>query len=87
MACASGMSFRSQPSGPKWSEAHHRPKAITSALPDRLARWDRLVTLSNNRAVTIYWTGTGVNQERRLPDGTFGGTQDVAVQEIQAVNR
>ncbi|MCI3152271.1 hypothetical protein ELQ39_10930 [Streptomyces sp. GB4-14] len=35
----------------------------------------------------IYWTGTGVAGEQRLPDGTFGGEQDVVVQEIQAVNR
>lgn len=30
VAWASGMSLRSQPSGPRWFEAHHRPKAITS---------------------------------------------------------
>ncbi|MEV6884259.1 hypothetical protein AB0M98_20190 [Streptomyces sp. NPDC051135] len=35
----------------------------------------------------IHWTGTGVAGERRLPDGDFGGEQDVVVQEIQAVNR
>ncbi|UXY27835.1 hypothetical protein N8I87_15465 [Streptomyces sp. HUAS TT20] len=35
----------------------------------------------------IHWTGTGVNGERGLPDGTFGAEQDVVVQEIQAVNR
>ncbi|MET8182228.1 hypothetical protein [Streptomyces sp. NPDC005336] len=35
----------------------------------------------------IHWTGTGVNGEKTLPDGTFGATQDVVVQEIQAVNR
>ncbi|MEU5307659.1 hypothetical protein [Streptomyces sp. NPDC021562] len=35
----------------------------------------------------IHWTGTGVNGERDLPDGTFGAEQDVVVQEIQAVNR
>ncbi|MDR3080555.1 MAG: hypothetical protein LBV60_06440 [Streptomyces sp.] len=35
----------------------------------------------------IHWTGTGVNGEKSLPDGTFGGEQDVIVQEIQAVNR
>jgi enoyl reductase len=35
----------------------------------------------------IHWTGTGVNGEQALPDGTFGAQQDVVVQEIQAVNR
>ncbi|MCX5421947.1 hypothetical protein [Streptomyces sp. NBC_00078] len=35
----------------------------------------------------IHWTGTGVNGEKTLPDGTFGATQDVVVQEIQSVNR
>ncbi|WP_411093027.1 hypothetical protein [Streptomyces sp. 049-1] len=35
----------------------------------------------------IHWTGTGVNTEQTLPDGEFGGDQDVIVQEIQAVNR
>ncbi|MGW5127686.1 hypothetical protein ACWEQ7_27300 [Streptomyces sp. NPDC004069] len=34
----------------------------------------------------ITWTGSG-GVSGRLPDGTFGATQDVAVQEIQAVNR
>ncbi|WP_328670784.1 hypothetical protein [Streptomyces sp. NBC_00328] len=35
----------------------------------------------------ITWTGTGNPGPTRLPDGTFGTTQDVAVQEIQSVNR
>ncbi|MFE0820541.1 hypothetical protein [Streptomyces sp. NPDC058847] len=35
----------------------------------------------------IHWTGTGVQGEQDLPDGAFGGDQDVVVQEIQAVNR
>ncbi|MFF3406649.1 hypothetical protein ACFYW8_10605 [Streptomyces sp. NPDC002742] len=35
----------------------------------------------------IHWTGTAVNGEQSLPDGTFGAEQDVVVQEIQAVNR
>ncbi|QFR97760.1 hypothetical protein GBW32_14905 [Streptomyces tsukubensis] len=35
----------------------------------------------------IHWTGTGVEGEQALPDGTFGAAQDVIVQEIQAVNR
>ncbi|MFF8869145.1 hypothetical protein [Streptomyces massasporeus] len=35
----------------------------------------------------IHWTGTGVAGEQRLPDGSFGGEQNVVVQEIQAVNR
>ncbi|MGW0740526.1 hypothetical protein ACWD3I_11520 [Streptomyces sp. NPDC002817] len=34
----------------------------------------------------ITWTGTGV-PGGELPDGNFGATQDVVVQEIQAVNR
>ncbi|GAA2286979.1 hypothetical protein GCM10010234_28330 [Streptomyces hawaiiensis] len=34
----------------------------------------------------ITWTGTG-GTGGKLPDGTFGATQDVVVQEIQAVNR
>ncbi|EST30566.1 hypothetical protein [Streptomyces roseochromogenus] len=34
----------------------------------------------------ITWTGTG-GAGGDLPDGTFGTTQDVTVQEIQAVNR
>ncbi|MFJ1650331.1 hypothetical protein ACIOC2_02730 [Streptomyces sp. NPDC088337] len=34
----------------------------------------------------IHWTGTGV-AGGELPEGTFGATQDVMVQEIQAVNR
>ncbi|KJK41090.1 hypothetical protein UK15_04715 [Streptomyces variegatus] len=34
----------------------------------------------------IDWTGTG-GAGGDLPDGTFGATQDVVVQEIQAVNR
>ncbi|CAM5393688.1 Enoyl reductase OS=Streptomyces tendae OX=1932 GN=F3L20_04790 PE=4 SV=1 [Streptomyces tendae] len=34
----------------------------------------------------IHWTGTGPTGGD-LPDGTFGATQDVVVQEIQAVNR
>ncbi|MGA5359120.1 hypothetical protein [Streptomyces purpurascens] len=35
----------------------------------------------------IHWTGTGVQGEPLLPEGTFGAEQDVVVQEIQAVNR
>ncbi|CAM5681702.1 Enoyl reductase OS=Streptomyces tendae OX=1932 GN=GUR47_15630 PE=4 SV=1 [Streptomyces tendae] len=35
----------------------------------------------------IHWTGTGVTGEQSLPEGDFGGEQDVVVQEIQAVNR
>jgi enoyl reductase len=35
----------------------------------------------------IHWTGTGVQGEQLLPEGTFGADQDVVVQEIQAVNR
>ncbi|MFI6489329.1 hypothetical protein [Streptomyces sp. NPDC050564] len=35
----------------------------------------------------IHWTGTGVNREQPLPNGTFGAEQDVIVQEIQSVNR
>jgi enoyl reductase len=35
----------------------------------------------------IHWTGTGVADERSLPDGTFGADQDVVVQEIQSINR
>ncbi|WP_327429124.1 hypothetical protein [Streptomyces sp. NBC_01236] len=35
----------------------------------------------------IHWTGTGVAGEQGLPEGTFGATQDVVVQEIQSVNR
>ncbi|MFF4542681.1 hypothetical protein ACFY1J_00300 [Streptomyces sp. NPDC001406] len=34
----------------------------------------------------IHWTGTG-GAGGDLPDGTFGATQNVVVQEIQAVNR
>ncbi|MGK5697812.1 hypothetical protein ACSNOJ_33825 [Streptomyces sp. URMC 128] len=34
----------------------------------------------------IRWTGTG-GAGGDLPDGTFGATQDVVVQEVQAVNR
>ncbi|MFE4410594.1 hypothetical protein [Streptomyces sp. NPDC056821] len=34
----------------------------------------------------IHWTGTG-GTDGNLPEGTFGNTQDVMVQEIQAVNR
>ncbi|MFF0107171.1 hypothetical protein [Streptomyces hirsutus] len=34
----------------------------------------------------IEWTGTG-GAGGDLPDGTFGATQDVVVQEIQAINR
>jgi len=34
----------------------------------------------------VTWTGTGGAGDN-LPDGTFGATQDVTVQEIQAVNR
>ncbi|MFE0511105.1 hypothetical protein [Streptomyces sp. NPDC058964] len=34
----------------------------------------------------IHWKGSD-GTGNRLPDGTFGATQDVAVQEIQAVNR
>ncbi|MEU4167493.1 hypothetical protein AB0F46_11465 [Streptomyces sp. NPDC026665] len=35
----------------------------------------------------IHWTGTGVTEARKLPDGTFGADQDVVVQEIQSINR
>lgn len=34
----------------------------------------------------IHWTGTGT-AGGDLPDGTFGATQEVVVQEIQAINR
>lgn len=34
----------------------------------------------------VRWTGSGGAGER-LPDGEFGATQDVVVQEIQSVNR
>ena len=39
---------------------------------------------------TVTWRSTGperVAGEQRLPDGSFGGEQNVVVQEIQAVNR
>lgn len=35
----------------------------------------------------ISWTGTGVNEPQKLPDGEFGADQDVVVEEIQAINR
>ncbi|MEN8650285.1 hypothetical protein ABCR94_06520 [Streptomyces sp. 21So2-11] len=35
----------------------------------------------------ISWTGTGNPEPTNLPDGTFGTTQDITVQEIQAINR
>ena len=35
----------------------------------------------------ISWTGTGVNDEQPLPDGSFGAQQPVTVREVQAVNR
>ncbi|MFG2649394.1 hypothetical protein [Streptomyces sp. NPDC048436] len=35
----------------------------------------------------IHWTGTGMNGQKRLPDGEFGADQDVIVQEIQSINR
>ncbi|WP_405565533.1 hypothetical protein [Streptomyces sp. NBC_01180] len=35
----------------------------------------------------ISWTGTGQPKPKDLPDGTFGTTQDVTVDEIQAINR
>ncbi|MET7356824.1 hypothetical protein ABZS76_00105 [Streptomyces sp. NPDC005562] len=35
----------------------------------------------------IHWTGTGVNGEKRLPDGEFGAEQDVVVEEVQSINR
>ncbi|HET6858378.1 MAG TPA: hypothetical protein VFH94_14970, partial [Streptomyces sp.] len=35
----------------------------------------------------ISWTGTGNPVATDLPDGTFGTTQDINVQEIQAINR
>jgi enoyl reductase len=34
----------------------------------------------------IHWTGSG-GAGGDLPDGTFGASQDVVVQEIQAINR
>ncbi|MFR0358981.1 hypothetical protein [Streptomyces sediminimaris] len=33
----------------------------------------------------IHWTGTGT-PGKRLPDGTFGATQNITVQEIQSIN-
>ncbi|MGW0865410.1 hypothetical protein [Streptomyces sp. NPDC002611] len=35
----------------------------------------------------ITWTGTGNPNPTQLPNGTFGNDQNVAVQEIQSVNR
>ncbi|MDJ0461013.1 hypothetical protein [Streptomyces sp. H27-C3] len=35
----------------------------------------------------ITWGGTGDPGPNNLPDGTFGTTQDITVQEIQAINR
>ncbi|WP_434596263.1 hypothetical protein [Streptomyces sp. A5-4] len=35
----------------------------------------------------ITWTGTGIDGDQPLPSGTFGAEQDIAVQEIQAINR
>lgn len=35
----------------------------------------------------ISWSGTGNAGPTRLPDGTFGSTQDIKVQEIQSINR
>ncbi|MER5598525.1 hypothetical protein [Streptomyces sp. NPDC002265] len=35
----------------------------------------------------IAWSGTGNPGPTRLPDGTFGSTQSIKVQEIQSVNR
>lgn len=35
----------------------------------------------------IRWTGTGVNDPQKLPDGEFGADQEVVVEEIQSINR
>lgn len=35
----------------------------------------------------IHWTGTGVADPKELPDGQFGATQDITVEEIQSINR
>ncbi|WSP77657.1 hypothetical protein OG324_28640 [Streptomyces sp. NBC_01236] len=35
----------------------------------------------------ITWTGTGNPDPKNLPNGTFGNTQNITVQEIQSVNR
>ncbi|MGX1542314.1 hypothetical protein [Streptomyces adustus] len=35
----------------------------------------------------ITWSGTGNPGPTRLPDGSFGKTQDIKVQEIQSINR
>jgi hypothetical protein len=35
----------------------------------------------------ITWTGTGNPRPTKLPNGTFGNTQNITVQEIQSVNR
>ncbi|MEW2387750.1 hypothetical protein AB0933_05235 [Streptomyces venezuelae] len=35
----------------------------------------------------IHWTGTGVTEEKELPEGEFGAEQDVVVEEIQSINR
>ena len=35
----------------------------------------------------IHWTGTGVAGQKALPEGRFGTTQNIAVGEIQAINR
>lgn len=35
----------------------------------------------------VHWTGTGVNGEQPLPDGSFGAEQDVVVREVQSLNR
>ncbi|MFJ9540575.1 hypothetical protein ACIRPX_25325 [Streptomyces sp. NPDC101225] len=35
----------------------------------------------------IHWTGTGTPGQHPLPDGTFGSTQNITVQEIQSINR
>ncbi|WEH29535.1 hypothetical protein [Streptomyces sp. AM 3-1-1] len=35
----------------------------------------------------VHWTGTGVNGEQPLPEGSFGAEQDVVVREVQSVNR
>lgn len=54
----------------------------------RYLRSSRHVTYHLKATITrrISWNGSG-GAGGGLPDGTFGTTQDIAVQEIQAVNR
>ncbi|MHC3475517.1 hypothetical protein ACYF6T_43585 [Streptomyces sp. 7R007] len=75
------------PASPRKYPGGHPPRSFLKIADAYLrSSGDGTYPLKATLTWKIHWTGTGV-PGGDLPDGTFGATQNVVVQEIQAVNR